>query len=92
MEIKEYKEKREELQKQINGLIDQFIKDNPYNHLKGKMIYLTEWSVKKKVFFVGLGRNHYGKVEILYKKIKKDGSPYADTYGAMLESIIEPIA
>lgn len=91
MTIKEYYEKKNELQKQLTELTDQFIENHPYKHLEGRVVYLTEWAAKKKVVFVGVGRNPYSSVDIKYRKIKKNGEPYEAIFSARLDSTIEVV-
>ena len=81
MTPKEYQTKLEALKKQELELAQEFIKDNPFKELEGKLVNLTTGCRHQKVLFVGadfIKGNVYGKPKepaYFFHKLKKDGTP-----------------
>lgn len=84
MTPEEYKSRLEALKKQEFELAQEFIKDNPFKELEGKLVNLTIGCSHKKVLFVGTDfmKDHYGNpdnLRLFYHKLNKDGTPRKNT-------------
>lgn len=81
MTPQEYRTRLDALKKQEVELAEEFIKDNPFKELEGKLVNLTIGCSHQKVLFVGAGfmkDNIYDKHKepaYFYHKLKKDGTP-----------------
>lgn len=80
MTPKEYKAKLEALKKQELELAREFIEDNPFKELEGKLVNLTTGFRHRKVLFIGADftKAKWGEPTepaLFYHELKKDGSP-----------------
>lgn len=76
MTPKEYTEKLEALKEQETKLAQDFIKDNPFKELEGKLVKVRIGYSIQKVLFVGTGyTKDTFEPALIYHKLKKDGTP-----------------
>ena len=80
MTPEEYKSRLEVLKKQEFELTLEFIENNPFKELEGKLVNLTIGCLHKKVLFVGTDfkKDHYGNPDdlcLFYHKLNKNGTP-----------------
>lgn len=80
MTPQEYRTKLDALKKQELELAEEFIKDNPFKELEGKLVNLTIGCSHQKVLFVGasLSNDNFLKTKnlvLFYHKLNKDGRP-----------------
>ena len=76
MTPKEYTERLEALKEQETKLAQDFIKDNPFKELEGKIVKVRIGYSIQKVLFVGSGyTKDTFEPALIYHKLKKDGTP-----------------
>lgn len=84
MTPEEYQSRLKALKKQELELAQEFINDNPFKELEGKLVNLTLGFSHKKVLFVGTDfmKEHYGNPDnlcLFYHRLNKDGTPRKNT-------------
>lgn len=80
MTPKEYQSKLEALKRQETELAQEFVKDNPFKELEGKIINLTIGCSHRRVMFIGADfTKDTFEPAYFYHYLKKDGTPRKNT-------------
>lgn len=96
MTPKEYKSKLEALKRQETELAQEFVKDNPFKDLEGKLVNITIGCSQKIVLFNGAGfakdfTGKPGELALFFHRLNKDGTPRKNAEKILVEYFDEKL-